>query len=103
MINDEFKTCVRKDFRNDFGGFVDKRQIPVRRGAFCTFRALAVVHVRQIFRPEGEDVPIGMILQICMEIFAEDSSDVWIGKTGGAAIWLTATVLHREVFWMFIE
>ena len=91
------------DFRNDFGGFIRKRQIPVCRGTFRTFGALAVMHVRQVFRPEGEDVPIGMVVEINAKIFAENTANVWIGETSGAAIWLAATVFHREIFRMFIK
>ena len=103
MIDDELKSRVWKDFRNDFSDFIRKRQIPVCRGAFCTFRALAVMHVRQVFRPEGEDVPIGVVVEIDAKIFTENATDVWIGKTGGATIWLAATIFHGEIFWMFVE
>ena len=103
MIDDEFKLRVWKDFRHDFGGFVCKCQIPVRRRSFGAFRALAVLHVRQILRPEGENVPIGVVFKIGAEIVAENLPDFWIGEACGAAVWLAAAIFHRKVFRMFFE
>ena len=103
MIDDKFKTRIWKDFRNNFSSFINECQIPVRRGAFCAFRALAILHIGEVFRPEGEDIPIGMVLQIGAKIVAEDLSDFRIGETGGTTVRLSTAIFHREVFWMFIE
>ena len=78
MIDDEFKTRIWKDFRYNFSGFVNECEIPVRRGAFCAFGALAILHVREVFCPEGKNIPIRMVLQIGAEIVAENLSDFWI-------------------------